>query len=65
MLICMRTLQKMSPLYYFSIKRDNSKDKISYLPEVQSKHGSSALYDSTEGYEGYWEALVSFFKNQK
>lgn len=43
----------------------NSKDKISYLPEVQGKHGSSALYDSTEGHEGYWEALVSFLKNQK
>lgn len=43
----------------------NSKVKVSYLPEVQGKHGSSALYVDTEGHEGYWEALISFLENQK
>ncbi len=43
----------------------SSENKVSYLPELPGKHGSSALYDSSAGHEGYWEALISFLENQK
>lgn len=40
-------------------------DKVKYIPEVESIHGSRALWETTEGYEACWEAVVRFLKSNE
>ena len=42
-----------------------SEIKVHYIPEVQGIHGARALWDSTEGTEGYWEAFKNFLNQVK
>jgi len=42
-----------------------SEIKIHYIPEVQGIHGARALWDSTEGTQGYWEAFKNFLNQVK
>ncbi|MEO9872802.1 alpha/beta hydrolase [Ekhidna sp.] len=37
-----------------------SSEKTYFLPESQGKHGSSALWEKTNGNEEYWKAVTSF-----
>ncbi|MEO9482614.1 MAG: hypothetical protein ABJG47_04185 [Ekhidna sp.] len=37
-------------------------EKTYFLPESKGKHGSSALWEKTEGNEEYWKALNSFLQ---
>lgn len=38
--------------------------KRAYLPESEGRHGSSALWKSTPGHEGYWQAIRGFLNLQ-
>ena len=38
----------------------NNEILMHYIPKVDGIHGSRALWESTEGNEGYWDALESF-----
>lgn len=40
-----------------------SEDKTYFLPEFDGKHGSMALWESTDGHEKYWEALQDFLND--
>ncbi len=42
-----------------------STSKQYYLPETPGRHGSSALLETTEGYEMYWAALQKFLSSIK
>lgn len=37
-------------------------DKTYFVPETDSKHGSQALYEATEGNEASWKAVENFLK---
>ena len=39
-----------------------SKDKTYFVPQTDSKHGSQALYEATEGNEASWKAVEAFLK---
>ena len=39
-----------------------NKDKTYFIPQTESKHGSQALYEATEGNEASWEAVKAFLK---
>jgi len=41
-----------------------SSRKRAYLPESEGRHGSSALWRSTPGNEGYWQAVRGFLNLQ-
>lgn len=59
-----------SPVFITSAKseKDNwwkmyemiTSEKTYFLPESQGKHGSSALWEKTNGNEEYWKAVKSF-----
>ncbi len=38
-------------------------EKSFYLPKTEGRHGASALWESTEGHEGYWTAVTEFLKS--
>jgi len=42
-----------------------SEIKIQYIPEVAGFHGSKALWNDKEGFEGYWKALKDFLRKIK
>ncbi len=42
-----------------------AKDKVSFLPKGEGKHGSRALWKKQEGNEEYWEAIKKFLEQFK
>lgn len=40
-----------------------SKTKMSYVPQVESIHGSRALWEANEGFDQCWEAVKEFLKS--
>jgi pimeloyl-ACP methyl ester carboxylesterase len=39
-----------------------SNNKTYFFPDFEGKHGSSALWETTDGHEKYWTALTAFLK---
>jgi dienelactone hydrolase len=61
------------PVFITSAKKEESQwqgiykaitsEKSFYLPKGEGKHGASALWEATEGHEGYWAAVTEFLKS--